>query len=112
MWVQSLGQKDPLKEGMATTPAFLPGERVPWTGVPGGLQSMKSQRVGHNLVTQQQQQLSREEKQGWFCLEFYSPCVISFLVENAACHRGASDLTGGNQFSLAFFCKQERSLTS
>ena len=25
-WVQSLGQEDPLEEGMATTPVFLPGE--------------------------------------------------------------------------------------
>ena len=26
IWVQSLGQEDPLEEGMATTPVFLPGE--------------------------------------------------------------------------------------
>ena len=26
MWVRSLGQEDPLEEGMATTPVFLPGE--------------------------------------------------------------------------------------
>ena len=25
-WVPSLGQEDPLEEGMATTPVFLPGE--------------------------------------------------------------------------------------
>ena len=25
-WVRSLGQEDPLEEGMATTPVFLPGE--------------------------------------------------------------------------------------
>ena len=31
---------------MATPPVFLPGES-PWTGEPGGLQSMVSQRVGH-----------------------------------------------------------------
>ena len=46
-WVQFLGWEDPLKEGMATHPVFLPGES-PWTEVPGGLQSMESQRVGHN----------------------------------------------------------------
>ena len=28
--------------------------RIPWTEEPGGLQSMGSQRVGHNLVTEQQ----------------------------------------------------------
>ena len=26
MWVRSLGREDPLEEGMATTPALLPGE--------------------------------------------------------------------------------------
>ena len=26
MWVQSLGQEDPLQESMTTTPVFLPGE--------------------------------------------------------------------------------------
>ena len=29
-WVQSLGWEDPLEEGMATTPVFLPGESL-WT---------------------------------------------------------------------------------
>ena len=32
------------------TPVFLPGES-PWTEVSGGLQSMGSQRVGHDCVT-------------------------------------------------------------
>ena len=46
-WVQPLGWEDPLEEGMATTPVFLPGE-FPCTEEPGGLQSIGSQRVGHN----------------------------------------------------------------
>ena len=45
--VQSLGEEDPLEKGMATTPVFLPGES-PWTEEPGGLQSMRSQRVGQD----------------------------------------------------------------
>ena len=36
--------------GMATHSGFLPGES-PWTEEPGGLQSIGSQRVGHNWVT-------------------------------------------------------------
>ena len=44
IWVQSLGWKDPLEEGMASHSAFLPGES-PWTEKPGRLQSMGSQRV-------------------------------------------------------------------
>ena len=46
-WVQSLGHEDPLEEGMATTPVFLPGESQ-WTEEPGKLQSMGSQRVRHD----------------------------------------------------------------
>ena len=45
--VQSLGQENPLEEGMATHPGIL-AWRIPWTEEPGGLQSMRSQRVGHD----------------------------------------------------------------
>ena len=44
MWVQSLGQEDPLGEGIATHSSIL-ARRIPWTEEPGGLQSMGSQRV-------------------------------------------------------------------
>ena len=47
MQVQSLGQKDPLEKGMATHSGVL-AWRIPWTEEPGGLWSVKSQRVGHN----------------------------------------------------------------
>ena len=46
-WVQSLGWEDPLEEGMATHSSVLAG-RIPWSEEPGGLQSMASQRVGHD----------------------------------------------------------------
>ena len=45
--VQSLGQEDPLEEGMATHSGIL-AWRIPWTEEPGRLQSMGSQRVGYN----------------------------------------------------------------
>ena len=45
--VQSLGWEDPLEKGMATHSSIL-AWRIPWTEAPGGLQSMWSQRVGHN----------------------------------------------------------------
>ena len=47
MWVQSLGRKDPLEKGMATHSIVL-AWRIPWTEEPSGLQSMRSQRVGHD----------------------------------------------------------------
>ena len=50
MWktrVQSLHREDPLEKGTATHSSVLV-QRIPWTEEPGGLQSMGSQRVGHN----------------------------------------------------------------
>ena len=47
MWVQSLGQKDPLEEGMAAHSSIL-AWRVPWTEKPGRLQSTGLERVGHD----------------------------------------------------------------
>ena len=41
-WVRSLGWKDPLQEGMATTPVFLPGKSQ-WTEDPGRTPSMQLQ---------------------------------------------------------------------
>ena len=45
--VQSLGQEDPLEEGMAIHSSILVW-KIPWTKGPGGLQSTGSQRVGHD----------------------------------------------------------------
>ena len=46
-WVQSLGWENPLEEGMAAHSSIL-AWRIPWTEEPGELQSMRSQRVGHD----------------------------------------------------------------
>ena len=46
-WVRSLGQEDPLEEETATHSSILAWE-IPWTEEPGGLQSMGSQRAGHD----------------------------------------------------------------
>ena len=43
----SQGQEDPLEKGM-TTHSSIFARGIPWTEEPGGLQSMGSQRVGHN----------------------------------------------------------------
>ena len=45
--VKSLSQEDALEKGMAIHPILA--WRIPRTEEPGGLQSMGSQRVGHNL---------------------------------------------------------------
>ena len=53
MWetqVQSLGREDLLEKEIATHPNILAWE-ILWTEEPDGLQSMGSQRVGHDLAT-------------------------------------------------------------
>ena len=45
--VQSVGQEDPLEEGMATH-SSIHAQRIPWTEEPGELQSIGSYRVAHD----------------------------------------------------------------
>ena len=53
MWVQPLDWEDPLEKETATLSNILAWE-IPWTEERGGLQSMGSQRVRHDLATKQQ----------------------------------------------------------
>ena len=48
--VQSLGWENLLEKEMATHPSIV-AWRIPWTEEPGGLQSMRSQRVRHDRAT-------------------------------------------------------------
>ena len=54
MRVHSLHGEDPLEEKMVTHSRILVC-RIPWTEETGWLESMGLQRVGHDLVTKQQQ---------------------------------------------------------
>ena len=49
-WVWSLGQEDSLEKGIATHSSVL-AWRIPWTEEPSKLQSMRSQRAGHDWAT-------------------------------------------------------------
>ena len=46
-WIQSLGQEDPLEEGMVIHSSIL-AWRIPRAEEPGKLQSIELQRVGHD----------------------------------------------------------------
>ena len=46
-WVRSLGREDPLEKEMAIHSSTL-AWKIPWTEKPDRLQSMGSQRVGHD----------------------------------------------------------------
>ena len=50
-WVWYLGWEDPLEKAMATHANIL-AWKISWTEEPGGLQSMGSQRVGHDWATE------------------------------------------------------------
>ena len=49
-WVRSLDWEDPLEKEMAIHSSTI-AWKIPWTEEPGRLQSMGSQRVGHDWVT-------------------------------------------------------------
>ena len=53
--VWSLDWEDPLEKEMAMHSSILAWE-IPWTEEPGGLQSLGSQRIRHDLATEQRQQ--------------------------------------------------------
>ena len=46
-WVQALDWEDPLEKEMAIHPRTI-AWKIPWTEEPGRLQSLGSQRVGHD----------------------------------------------------------------
>ena len=46
-FIRSLGRKDPWEGEMAAHASII-AWRIPWTEEPGGVQSMGSQRVGHD----------------------------------------------------------------
>ena len=50
--VQPLGGEDPLEKGTASHSSIL-AWRIPGIEEPGGLQSLRLQGVGHDLVTKQ-----------------------------------------------------------
>ena len=51
-WVHSLGQEDPLEEGMLPTPVFLPGKFHGQRSLEGYSQSSGAQRVGLDFVSE------------------------------------------------------------
>ena len=55
-WVWPLRREDPLEEEMATYSSSLVW-KIPRTEEPGGLQSMGSQRAGHDWPTKQQRKI-------------------------------------------------------
>ena len=67
--VQSLAREDPLEKGMATHSSIL-AWRIPWTEEPGRLQSMESQRAGHDWVTNNSNNYCSQSSAPWIlCIQ-------------------------------------------
>ena len=65
--VQSLGGEDLLENEVAPHSSIL-SWRIPWTGEPGGLQSVGLQRVGHDWVTNRFKMVNmRVQPEALFC---------------------------------------------
>ena len=86
MQVQSLSWKDPLEKEMETHSSILTWE-IPWTEEPGRLQSVGSQRVRHNLETEQQQQQTQKTKQ---CAYMHTHTHTHFCAAPAHTHTHTS----------------------
>ena len=61
MQVRYLSREDPLEKEMATHSSIL-AWAIPWTEEPSRLQSMRSQRVNHDLVTERQGDCDRRTR--------------------------------------------------
>ena len=64
-WVRSLGREDPLEKEMATHSSIL-AWRIPCTAEPGRLQSMGSQRLGHDWATSPSAHTKCSTNASWF----------------------------------------------
>ena len=78
IWVQFLGQEDPMEEAMAIYSSIL-AWKIPWTEEPGGLQPIGSQRVRHEGACTQPPQIM-----GWSLLCHKGDTII--LWESYAHH--------------------------
>ena len=114
MWVWSLGQEDPLEKGMAIHSSILAWE-IPWTGEPGGLQSMRSRRVRHDWVTEHASTIKSlwnthfnsdwgaELTKSSGCPQFSPLCFLTpLLCQNTFSHSSSKDSWALNPINFLF----------
>ena len=75
-WVQSLVWEDPLEKEMEIHSSTI-AWKIPWTEEPGRLQSMGSQRIGHDRATS----LSNEENKTVLCKAHFSEEDVTVIFD-------------------------------
>ena len=105
--VWSLGWEDPLEKGMATHSSIL-AWRIPWTEEPGRLQSMRSERVGHEWATELAFSNQKPQTTAKFFFLFYWVTWANVLKQGSSeVHEVWAHLTLGlspsNLITLVFF---------
>ena len=88
--VPFLGREDPPEEGMATHSSVL-AWRIPWTEEPGGLQSMRLQRVGHDWATE------HNDRENWW--HVIRHCDLSHLTVGETSHHHGDRITSFKGYS-------------
>ena len=88
-WVQSLGQEDPLEKAMAIHSGTI-AWKIPWTEEPGWLQSMWSQRVGHDCATNH---ITSHHITSQGCM--LSPYLFNFYAEYIMRNTGLEEAQAG-----------------
>ena len=82
-WVRSLGQEDLLEKEMATHSSIL-AWKIPWMEKPGRLQSMGSQRVGHERVTSLSHKINYGPKLKILSFSWSTVCSLTTTEINRA----------------------------
>ena len=99
--VQFLGQEDLLEKEMATHSSIL-AWRIPWMEKPGRLQSMESQRVGHDWATSPSPSIHKNDTIWHLSFSFW---VTSFCMIISKCiHVAANSTTSIFYGWVVFHC--------
>ena len=69
-------------EEMATYFSIM-ASKIPWTEEPEGLQSMESKRVGHHLVTKQQQTMEELETKEMIAVQLFTDPMVYSLPSSS-----------------------------
>ena len=78
-WARTLGQEGPLEKGTVTHSSILDW-RIPWSEESGRLQSMGSQRVGHNRVTNTFRFVVAFLRRKWQDFLLFDGCIVLYYV--------------------------------